>query len=198
MNETAQAASPAPAFAAPIVRVGHGADGATTYLVEVPPESLPPVRGRDIEAAWDAARAAAIARDWGGARGFRFRRPDGSYTDLALADRDAGCWAGAVDRAVGMHTSYGLSLCLRLLALVDLLARARWAAGLFRLERDGAALDPRLLRAAASVPLTAEARFDETRFRDGLAQLTPGLRAERGFDRLTLDRALGRLTGASA
>ena len=62
---------------------------------------------------------------WGAVRGFRFRRPDGSYTDLALADRDARCWAGAVDRTAGLTSSYGLSLCLRLLALVDLLARAR-------------------------------------------------------------------------
>ena len=56
--------------------------------------------------------------------------------------RDARCWAGAVDRTVGLGTSYGLALCLRLLALVDLLARARWAIPLFRLERDGADLHP--------------------------------------------------------
>ncbi len=114
---------------------------------------------------WYAARDAAIGSVWGAMRGFRFRRADGSTTDLALADRDALCWASAVDRTVGMGTCYGLSLCLRLLALVDLLARAPWAAPLFRLARDGAELDPALLRAAAIVPLTEEGRFDEKLFR---------------------------------
>jgi hypothetical protein len=149
----------------PSVRVGVGPDGSRTYLVDLPPEELPAVRGRDIERAWSAARDAAIGSMWGAMRGFRFRRPDGSTTDLALADRDALCWASAVDGIVGMGTCYGLSLCLRLLALVDLLGRAPWAAPLFRLARDGADLDPVLLRTAAVVPLTAEGRFDEALFR---------------------------------
>jgi hypothetical protein len=75
---------------------------------------------------------------------------------------------------VGMGTSYGLSLCLRLLALVDLIARAPWAAGfcvLGRGRRGTAELHPALLRAASSPPLTAEARFDESCFRARLAAL---------------------------
>ena len=75
---------------------------------------------------------------WGTPRLFRFCRADGTSTDLALADPDACCWAGAVDGTVGIGTSYGLSLCLRLLALVDLLASARWAGTLFAVRRDGA------------------------------------------------------------
>jgi hypothetical protein len=163
------------------VHVGATPDGTLTYLVDVPPEALPPVRHRDLAAAWDAARDAALAAagtaagfpggaSWGAARLFRFRRADGSCTDLALADRDACCWAGAVDGTVGMHTSYGLSLCLRLLALVDLLARASWAKSLFSLRRDGAVIDPSVLRAAATAPLTRDARFDESGFR---AQVLP-------------------------
>lgn len=152
----------------PSVRVGAGPDGTLTYLVDVPPEALPPVLGRDLEHAWYAARDAAISQSWGAVRGFRFCRPDGSHTDLALADRDARCWAGAIDGAVGIGTGYGLSLCLRLLALVDLLARVDWALPLLRLEPDGAELHPSLLRTAATAPLTAEARFDETRFRTSL------------------------------
>ncbi|WP_239002835.1 hypothetical protein [Rhodovastum atsumiense] len=136
-----------------------------TYLVDLAPEALPPVRLRDIAAAWDAARAAASAGVWGNARMFRFRRGDGSATDLALADPDACCWAGAIDGLLGMHTSYGLSACLRLLALVELLARARWAAPLLRMTRGGAELDRALLHTAATTPLTREARFDETPFR---------------------------------
>jgi hypothetical protein len=158
-----------PKDVAPLVRVGRGAGGLTTYLVDLPPETLPPVTGRDLERAWYAAREAAISADWGEARGFRFRRADGGYLDLALADADARCWAGAVDGTVGMATCYGLSVCLRLLALVDLLGRVGWAERVVRLARDGAELHPCLLRAAASLPLTPEARFDETGFRVHLA-----------------------------
>lgn len=156
---------------APSVRVGPGPDGSVTYLVDGPPEALPPVRGRDLERAWYAAREAAIAGSWSAVRGFRFRRADGSHTDLALADPHARCWAGAVDGTVGLGSGYGLALCLRLLALVDLLAHARWALPLCRLERDGADLHPSLLSAAATAPLTAEARFDEISFRASLAVL---------------------------
>lgn len=147
------------------IRVAVTDNGTVTYLVDAPPESLPPVRLSDIAAAWDAARSAAGAAAWGSARMFRFRHPDGSMTDLALADADACCWAGAVDETTGMHTSYGLSLCLRLLALVDLLAREAWTAPLLRFARGTAELDPALLRAAANAPLNREARFDETPFR---------------------------------
>jgi hypothetical protein len=157
------------------VRVGATPDGTLTYLVDLPPEALPAVRGRDLEAAWDAAREAAGAAIWGAARLFRFRRADGSFTDLALADPDACCWAGAVEDSVGMGTSYGLALCLRLLALVDLIASAPWAAALCAFGRgrrgDMAELHPALLHAAAMAPLTAEARFDESGFRARLATL---------------------------
>lgn len=153
------------------VQIAVGANGAVTYLVNTPPEDLPPVRGRDLERAWYAARGAALAAAWGVARGFRFRRRDGSFTELALADRDACCWASAVDGIAGLTTAYGLSLCLRLLALVDLLGRASWAVPLCRLERDGADLHPALLRAAAVAPLTAEARFDEAGFQRNLTSL---------------------------
>lgn len=166
-----------PRHAPDAITVGAGPDGTLTYLVDLPPEGLPPVRGRDLAAAWDAAREAALARVRGAARGFCFRHHDGSLTRLALADADARCWAGAVDTTIGMHTSYGLSLCLRLLALIDLLARARWAGGLFRLAADGAELHPALVRAAATLPLTPEARFDEVSFRarlGGIFAAAPG------------------------
>jgi hypothetical protein len=169
------------------VRIGRGQHGLLTYFVDLPPEDLPAVRGRDVDLAWNAARQAAISAIWGSPRGFRFRRADGSYTDLALADRDASCWAAAVDATVGLASSYGISLCLRLLALVDLLARAPWTASLFRLARDGAELDPALLRAAAIAPLNAEARFDEDLFRSRLAPFT-----------LNPPGASARLSGATA
>lgn len=171
------------------VHVGAGPDGSLTYLVDLPPEELPPVHRRDLERAWYAARDAALSDRWGVVRGFRFRREDGTYSDLALADRDACCWAGAVDYTVGLRNSYGLSVCLRLLALVDLLARVRWADSLCLLQRDGAELHPVLLRAAATTPLTADARFDETGFRGRLARFTFGLALE--------GHTAQRLTGAT-
>ena len=90
----------------------------------------------------------------------------------------------------GLRNSYGLAVCLRLLALVDLLARARWADSLCLLRRDGAELHPSLLGAAASAPLTAEARFDETGFRGRLAQFAFGLALD--------GQTLPRLTGATS
>jgi hypothetical protein len=160
------------------IKVGGDPDGFMTYLIDLPPEALPSVCKRDLERAWYAAREAALAERQGAVRGFRFTRPDGSHTDLALADRDARCWVGAVDRTVGIASAGGLSLCLRLLALIDLLARAPWARSLFRLERDGAEFHPALLRIAASHPLTREARFDEAGFRQRLSGFITAARLE--------------------
>jgi len=159
-------------MAAPTIRVGAGADGGLVYLVDLAPEAMPAVRVRDLTQAWDRARDAARACSWSVPRGLRFRQDDGSYTQLLLADRDAKCWAGAVDGVARLSTSYGLSLCLRLLALLDLLGRAGWAAGLLALRPDGARLHPDLLRLAANATLTAEARFDEKRFQAGLRHLS--------------------------
>ncbi len=149
----------------PLVRVRQAGDGSLIYLINAAPESLPPVRTADLEAAWDAAREAAVGAAWGLPRLFRFAQPDGSAIDLALSDADACCWAAAVDQTTGMQNTYGLSLCLRLLALVDLLARAPWTSALCRIRRAGAALDPLLVRTAATTPLTNQASFDEPAFR---------------------------------
>ncbi len=141
-------------------------DGTTGYVVAVPPEELPPVRARDLEAAWDASREAAVREAWDVPRLFRFRRADAAAdTELALADPDACCWAGAVDRTLGLASAYGISVCLRLLALVDLLASAPWARAWFAVRRDGARIDPALLREAASLPLTEQGRLDEALLR---------------------------------
>ncbi len=159
------------------IRIARLQDGTLTYLVDLPPEALPPVRGRDLAEAWEQAREAACGAAWGAARLFRFRRPDGGTTDLALSDEDACCWAAAVDATVGIGTSHGLSLCLRLLALVDLLGRASWLSQLFRIGRNGATLHPALLATAAEAPLDSDARFDEARFRARLGSAVTGLAA---------------------
>lgn len=155
---------PGKATSAPsAIRVAETRDGVVTYLVAAPPEALPPVTPRDLERAWYQARAAAIAERDGPARMFRFHRADGAVTDLALTDTDARCWASAVDAARGIDTIAGLSVCLRLLALVDVMTRARWTAHHVALRPDGAEIGAELLRAAATTPLTPEARFDESR-----------------------------------
>jgi hypothetical protein len=171
------------------IHVGGDPDGLMTYLVDLPPEALPSVCKRDLERAWYAAREAALAERQGAVRGFRFHRPDGSHTDLALADRDARCWVGAVDRTVGIANTSGLSLCLRLLALIDLLTRAPWARSLFHLARDGAEFHPALLRAAASQPLTRDAQFDEVGFRARLSRFVSGFQIESSHTRQRLSGA---------
>jgi len=152
-----------------LVRVVHARDGTITYLIEAAPDHLPPVRTGDLASAWEAAHEAASGCEWGLPRLFRFIGEDGSTLDMALADEDACCWAEAVDHTAGMHTTYGLSLCLRLLALVDLLARAPWAGARCRIRRTGAALDPQLVRAAATAPLTRGGGFDESLLRSRLS-----------------------------
>ena len=141
-----------------------------TYLVTAPPEALPAVLPRDLDRAWHHARAAAIADTAGPALLFRFLRGDDEApTDLALTDSDARCWAEAVDAANGLDTVAGLSVCLRLLALIDLLARERWAAGLIAINRDGAEISAELLREAASAALNREARFDAAQMQQRLS-----------------------------
>ena len=142
-----------------------------TYLVSAPPERLPPVSPRELELAWDAARSAAIAETGGPALLFRFLRGEGETPlDMALTDSDARCWAEAVDAARGLHNPAGMSLCLRLLGLIDLLARERWAAAHVALRRDGAEIDAALLRAAAEQALNREARFDAAKLRVRLSR----------------------------
>jgi len=156
---------------APAVQVAAGADGAVVYRLDTPPEGLPAVRSRDLAAAWDAAREAARSAEWGAATRFQFSRTDGTSTELALSDRDARCWATAVGQVAALRTPYGVSLCLRLLALVALLAQARWTVSLLAFEAGLVRLHPALLRLAASSPLSTEGLFDEQSFRASLASL---------------------------
>ncbi len=158
---------------APHVSVGATRDGTLTYRIDTAPGDLPPVLVRDLLHAWEHARDAARRAVWSVGRVFRFEAPDGTTTDLALQDEDARCWAGAVDRSLGMQTFYGISVCLRLLALVDLIAQAAWAAAMVDFEADGADLHPALVRAVAEARLTSEARFDEPMLRASLRTL-PG------------------------
>jgi hypothetical protein len=155
------------------IRVVRAPDGVLAYAIPLPPESLPPVAPRELLAAWESARAAAAAARWGEPRRLVFRRPDGSVQELLLTDADAACWAEAVDAAHDLGTLTGLSVCLRLLALIEVMTRAPWMRGLYHLGKGGAELHPALLRAAAALPLDAAARFDETRLKRHLSRPIP-------------------------
>lgn len=137
---------------------------------------MPAVSPVALSLAWDAARDAAAAEHWGPHRTLLFQ--DGPA--MALADADAACWAEAVDRMAGLETLSGLSLCLRLLALVDLLARARWMRGLYAISAEGIELHPALLTAAATEGLDAAGRFDETGMKRLLSHRIAGTPADRG------------------
>jgi hypothetical protein len=147
------------------VDVLDGGGDRLVYRVTLPPEAMPPVTIRDLEQAWDAARAAALSPSGAAHRQFSFRGADGRIATFDLDDPDARHWAGAVDRVSGLTTLSGISLCLRLLALIDLMANSSWAFGFMIPKRDGARLDRALLRAAARANLTEEARFDEASLR---------------------------------
>ncbi|TCZ66842.1 hypothetical protein [Roseicella aquatilis] len=157
------------------IRVARTPSGALTYAVPVPPEHLPAVPPEDLLAAWSLARRAAALHLWGPPRLLRFARPGGEATEIAIADADAGCWAEAIDNGIGLGTLAGLALCLRLLALVEVLARVPALAPLFDVTPDGIDLHPALLDAAARLPLDAGARFDEAAIRRLLSsRLPPG------------------------
>lgn len=167
----------------PPVEVLDRGGGPVLYRVAVPPAEMPPVPVHALEGALDAARAAARRGGDTRDRNFRFEGPDGTVADFALADPDARTWAEAVDGTANLGTLGGLSLCLRLLALVDLLGKAPWAARYLTTGPEGTRLDPGLLRAAARTDLTEEARFDEASFRRNLPsrpRAAPGIQAFTG------------------
>ena len=157
----------------PPIDVAMDRSGALIYRVDVSPEALPAVRSSDLGEGWDAARQAAAAAMWGEPRLFRFLPGEADAVDLALTDDDAACWAEAIDCLWGLQTTYGLSICLRLLGLVALLAASPSLRLLCPLSRGGAAVDPALMRAAASVPLSVRGHLDEDRVRAHLAQAAP-------------------------
>jgi hypothetical protein len=149
----------------PAIEEAAAPDGTLTYLIHDTPAALPPVLGRDLLHAWDQARTAALHHAPAAPRAFRFARADGTTTDLSLCDPDARCWAGAVDRLCGIASPYGMSVCLRLLALIDLMAAHAWARPLFTVYRNRVDLHPSLLSLAAHACLTEDGRFDAPAFR---------------------------------
>lgn len=143
--------------------------GALRHEIDVAAESLPAVAPAALEIAWDVARSAAAAGLWGPARLLVFA--DG--VEIALNDPDAASWAEAMSHHSGVDSLPGLALCLRLLALVELLGRASWTRGMFTIGADGAEFQPALLAAAARAPLDSTGRFEETTMRAMLSRSLP-------------------------
>lgn len=151
------------------IRTELGPSGEILHLIPYLPESLPAVTKRDLEQAWEVARSAALSA---GARaaatkvhGFRFIQNEAPPLDLVLTDFDAANWAGAIDSVASLSTAYGISVCLRLMALIELMGRAAWLRKWFSLDRAGVEFHPALLQAAALSPLTAAGGFAETTLR---------------------------------
>lgn len=143
--------------------------GALRHEIGIAASALPPVQPSALESAWDAARASAEAGLWGPARLIAFE--DG--VEIALTDADAACWAEAMARRQGLNSLTDLALCLRLLALVEVLGRARWLRGMFSIGADGAEFHPALLAAAARAPLDQTGRFEDEPLRAMLGRNIP-------------------------
>ncbi len=174
------------------IRMARAPDGTLTYAVPLAPQALPPVTPRALLAAWDTARDSVRLAErqrhaalvdpiwpdvsfsrWGPPRILHFQPEDGEPTRLAITDRDAGAWADAIDSAHGLESLVGMTLCLRLLALVDALSHMKWLAPLFSISARGITFNPSLLAAAATMSLDAGARFDEGGLRRILSRPLP-------------------------
>ncbi len=150
----------------------RGAGGEILHFIPHPPGALPPVTRRDLEQAWDAASEGAAR--FAPPQAFRFARPGAEPLDLVLADGDAAAWARAIGQVENFATPHGISVALRVLALVELLGRAAWTRPWFTITRADKRAEmqfhPALLQAAALAPLTDTGGFAET----ALRALLPG------------------------
>jgi len=72
-----------------------------------------------------------------------------------------------------MSSLSDVALCLRLLALVEVLGRARWLRGMSNITAEGAEFHPALLAAAARTPLDATGRFEVGPLRAMLTRTLP-------------------------
>lgn len=133
----------------------------------VPPDALPPVRPGDLIRAWDAATIAAeigLVIDPHAAGGITFRGPGGDVT-LLFEDVDAQVWIAGLERTTGLASPHGISVCFRLLGLIELMATSAWMRALFSIGGpDGPEIHPALFRVAATMPLGRDARFDASEF----------------------------------
>lgn len=121
----------------------------------------------DLIRAWDAATIAAemgLEVEPRTAGGITFRGPGGELT-LLFEDVDARVWVAGLERTTGLDSPRGLSICFRLLGLIELMATAKWMRALFDIGGpEGPDIHPALFRVAATMPLGRDARFDAREF----------------------------------
>ncbi len=157
------------------IQTQTGPRGEELHLVPYLPAALPPVTRRDLECAWEAARAAALApKPDTATHAFRFLQDAAPPLDLVITDTDAASWAAAIDRIASLSTAHGISICLRLLALFQVMATQVWVRDWFTLSRAGLEFHPALLQAAALSPLTPTGAFAETTLQALLPAENPG------------------------
>ncbi len=138
------------------IRRVTGPDGAALHLVPLAPERLPKVTKRDLERAWLAAHQQAQRPCPSPPRAFHFA----SGATLTVTDADARLWASAIDASADLATAYGVSLCLRLLGLIALIAREAWCAPHLQFRGADCPVDASLLKAASLATLTAHGALD--------------------------------------
>lgn len=139
-------------------------DGRMMINAQFGPQDLPAVRTAELSDTWATASASAetafhmLDND---PEGIVFHGKDGRLMEFEFDDYDALCWAIAIHRSFDLTTIKGLSLCFRMLALYQLMAKKHWARGLFTFDRrNNLKIDKALLSAAAITPLSEDGSFN--------------------------------------
>lgn len=144
-------------------------DGSTMVCAPFPAQELPPVGLSDISRAWETASKAAemsIKMGENDPDGVFFRDEKGASIQVRFDDFDAHCWATAIHRTFNLATIKGLSICFRMLALYQLMAKNPWARPLFSFDRKNRLrIDKGLMAAAAATPLNVDGLFDPDHIR---------------------------------
>lgn len=139
-------------------------DGRTMITAQFGPQDLPAVRSAELSDTWATASASADTAFHMGAsdpEGVIFQGENSHLVEFEFDDYDALCWATAIHRSFDLTTIKGLSLCFRMLALYQLMARNHWARELFTFDRrNSLKIDKALLSAAAVTPLCEDGSFD--------------------------------------
>lgn len=139
-------------------------DGRTMISASFRVSDLPAVRSIDLNFAWETASAATedrFQRDENDPEGIIFDTQGGDLIEFKFDDYDALCWATAIHRSFELTTLRGLSLCFRMLALYQLMAKYNWARTLFSFDRRKSLwIDKALLSAAAITPLLEDGTFN--------------------------------------
>lgn len=132
-------------------------------------QDLPPVGLSDISRAWEmASKAAELGMELreNDPNGVVFHDKLGKPVQIKFVDFDAHYWATAIHRSYNLATVKGLSVCFRMLALYQLMAKSPWARPLFSFDRKNRLrIDKGLMAAAAATPLNIDGLFDTNEIR---------------------------------